>query len=112
MDNPDHRELIWQVVHRIPRGTVATYGQIARLAGLPGHARYVGLVLKSLPKGTRLPWHRVINAQGRLSFKPDSHQHQRQQALLEAEGVIFIRGRCSLSRFRWSKENEPSPGKA
>lgn len=95
------RERIWQVVSRIPRGTVASYGQIARLAELPGYARFVGHVLKSLPPGSRLPWHRVVNSQGRLSFAPGSPQYQRQKDLLEGEGVVFINGRFSLRRFGW-----------
>lgn len=97
----EHKEKIWQVVSAIPAGRVASYGQVARLAELPGYARYVGHVLKNLPADTRLPWHRVVNAQGRISFKPGTRQYRRQKALLEAEGVVFIRGRFSLARYRW-----------
>ncbi len=92
------RQRIWQVTAEIPRGTVATYGQIAELAGLPGGARQVGLTLSQLPAGTKLPWHRVINAAGRISIADSS----RQQALLESEGVVFQDGRVNLKRFRWS----------
>ena len=60
MQNNHLNEIIWQVVASIPYGTVATYGQVAQLAGLPGYARYVGATLKQLPKDTLLPWHRVI----------------------------------------------------
>lgn len=91
------RQRIWQVTAAIPPGTVATYGQIAELAGLPGGARQVGLTLSRLPRGTRLPWHRVINAAGRISIADPS----RQQALLESEGVVFENGRVNLKRFRW-----------
>ena len=91
------RQRIWQVTAEIPRGTVATYGQVAELAGLPGGARQVGLTLSRLPAGTRLPWHRVINAAGRISIADAS----RQQALLESEGVVFEDGRVNLKRFRW-----------
>lgn len=91
------RQRIWQVTAEIPRGTVATYGQIAELAGLPGGARQVGLTLSQLPAGTKLPWHRVINAAGRISIADPS----RQQALLESEGVVFEDDRVSLKRFRW-----------
>ena len=91
------RQRIWQVTAAIPPGTVATYGQIAALAGLPGGARQVGLTLSRLPPGTRLPWHRVINAAGRISIADPS----RQQALLESEGVVFKNGRVDLKRFRW-----------
>lgn len=95
-------EKIWQVVHRIPPGSVATYGQVARLAQLPGYARFVGRVLKNLPAGTRLPWFRVLNAQGRISFAPDSSQYRRQQELLEAEGVVFMDRRLDLRRYQWN----------
>lgn len=98
------RERIWQVVAAIPAGRVASYGQVARLAELPGYARYVGYVMKELPADTELPWHRVVNAQGRLSFAPDSSQYRRQKALLEAEGVVFIKGRFSLRRFGWLQD--------
>ena len=91
------RQRIWQVTAAIPRGTVATYGQIAELAGLPGGARQVGLTLSRLPAGTKLPWHRVINAAGRISIADPS----RQRAMLEAEGVVFEDGRVNLKRFRW-----------
>jgi len=92
-------EKIWQVVHGIPKGRVATYGSVAKMAGLPGYARYVGAVLKKLPAGSRLPWHRVVNAQGRLSFAPDSREYLAQKARLEAEGIVFIRGRLSLRKY-------------
>ncbi|MEZ5491419.1 MAG: MGMT family protein [Gammaproteobacteria bacterium] len=94
-----NEERIWQAVHSIPPGRVATYGQVARLAGLPGYARYVGTVLKNLPRGSRLPWHRVVNARGCLSFPSHSSKHQQQQQLLEAEGILFIDGRLSLSQY-------------
>lgn len=96
-----HKEKIWRVVSAIPAGRVASYGQVARLAELPGYARYVGYVLKNLPADSRLPWHRVVNARGQLSFKPGTPQYRRQTALLETEGVVFIRGRFSLARYRW-----------
>lgn len=94
-----NEERIWQVVHSIPRGRVATYGQVASLAGLPGYARYVGTVLKKLPRGSRLPWHRVVNARGCLSFPSHSSKHRQQQKLLESEGIVFKDGRLSLSQY-------------
>ncbi len=92
-------EKIWQVVHGIPMGKVATYGQVARLAGLPGYARYVGTVLKRLPAESKLPWHRVINAAGKLSFPAGSEQYLRQRARLEAEGIKFNKDKLSLRKF-------------
>jgi len=91
---------IHKVVSRIPRGRVATYGQIARLAGLGGQARLVGYAMHALPAGTRVPWQRVVNAQGAISLPGKSALRQR--ALLEKEGVRFdARGRIDLDRFLW-----------
>lgn len=104
MNSEAKRERIWQVVAAIPAGRVASYGQVAKLAELPGYARYVGYVMKELPADSSLPWHRVVNAQGRLSFAKDSRQYRRQKALLEAEGVVFIRGRFSLRRYGWLQD--------
>lgn len=96
-----NQERIWQVVSQIPKGKVVSYGQVAKLAELPGYARYVGYVMKNLPAGTRLPWHRVVNSQGRLSFPRDSAQYQRQKRLLEGEGIVFIEGRFSMKKYGW-----------
>lgn len=93
-------ERIWQVVAAIPAGKVATYGQVAALAGAPRHARYVGTVLKRLPAGSSLPWFRVLNAKGEISFAKDSPAYQRQREALESEGVVFVGGRVSLSIYR------------
>jgi len=104
MQNPSttHRR-IYAVVSRIPRGRVATYGQVARLAGLPGQARLVGYALAALPEGTRVPWHRVINARGQVSARRDGGPMARiQRALLEREKVRFdARGSIRLDLFRW-----------
>lgn len=89
----DPRERIWQVVAAIPRGRVATYGQVARLAGMPSHARYVGRTLSNLPSGTRLPWHRVVNANLRISPRANPANGvavANQRARLEKEGVSFV----------------------
>jgi methylated-DNA-protein-cysteine methyltransferase-like protein len=81
---------------------VATYGQIASLADLPGHARLVGYALHSLPEGSNVPWQRVINAKGEISLRTDGGWGGLQRGLLESEGVVFdSKGRVSLSRFRW-----------
>ena len=91
---------IHKVVRRIPRGRVATYGQIARLAGIPGQARLVGYALHALPAGHSLPWHRVINAQGKCSTGRVVLPHNKQQLMLEYEGVAFDKnGRCELQQF-------------
>ena len=93
-------ERIWQVVGSIPKGTVATYGQVAELAGLPRGARRVGRTLAALPADTRLPWHRVVNAHGRVSLTGAAGRHQ--QARLRREGIDIRDDRISLSRFRWT----------
>lgn len=95
--------LVYELVREIPSGKVATYGQIARLLGLPNHARHVGFALSSLATDSQVPWHRVINAKGethpRHAGKP-SYQRE----LLEAEGVVFNeKGRVSLRHFQWSR---------
>ncbi len=105
-DDKQYKQIIWQLVHQIPRGKVATYGQIAKLAGLPGYARYVGYTMKTLPPDSKLPWYRVVNAKGSLSFAPGSNPYLRQKSLLEAEGVVFVNGRFSLREYGWRQETE------
>jgi len=93
---------IWRVAARVPRGRVATYGQVARLAGLPRGARQAGYALHALPAGSRVPWQRVVNARGEISPRSDELGEREQRALLEAEGIEFdARGRIDLVRFGW-----------
>ncbi len=99
-------ERIWQVVSLIPKGKVATYGQIASLAGYPRGARLVGKTLSNLPRETNLPWHRVINAAGRISLAKGSDAYRRQRARLREEGVLFSRGRTSMGKHQWRPEDE------
>lgn len=102
--NPDSlRQKIYAVVRRVPRGKVATYGQIAEIAGLEGHARQVGYAMAALNLGSALPWHRIINAQGRVSMRSaGAGSTIVQQQLLEREGIVFNEGgRVSLVRYRW-----------
>ncbi len=91
------RDRIWQTVAAIPKGKVATFGQIAGLSGMPSHARLVGKVLSQLPPGSRIPWHRVLNAQGRISCPSADEQRRR----LEAEDVVFLNGRVRLKDYQW-----------
>lgn len=96
------RQEIYHVVSLIPEGKVATYGQIARLAGFPKHARLVGYALNNLDGESDLPWHRVINAQGKISLRgADGMAESRQQQKLAAEGVIFKGDRIPLSEYQW-----------
>jgi methylated-DNA-protein-cysteine methyltransferase related protein len=100
---------IYAVVRRIPRGRVATYGQVAELAGLPGHARQVGYTLHALPASTVLPWHRVVNAAGGVSLRASVGADLVQRRLLEDEGIEFdLRGRVRLAKVRW-KTDKKSP---
>lgn len=95
-------EHIYRVVRRIPRGRVASYGQVATLAGLPRQARLVGYALHALPDEREVPWQRVINARGQISVRRFGGSEDLQRRLLEEEGVRFdARGRVDLARFRW-----------
>jgi methylated-DNA-protein-cysteine methyltransferase-like protein len=93
-------------IRRIPRGRVATYGAIAALAGAPRRARLVGTVLKQAPASLKLPWHRVINAQGRSSFPEGSDARRLQLARLQREGVQVTVGRVDLKHFGWPEPRE------
>lgn len=93
---------IHAVVRRIPRGRVASYGQVAAVAGLAGQARQVGYALHALPEGSPVPWHRVLNARGVISLPPGSSSAITQRLRLEKEGVRFgAGGRVDLSRYGW-----------
>lgn len=101
---------IYAVVRRIPRGRVATYGQVAELAGLAAHARQVGYALHALPAGTAVPWHRVINAAGAVSLRAAPGDELTQRQLLGEEGVGFdLRGRVRLAAVRWRPRLRMSP---
>jgi methylated-DNA-protein-cysteine methyltransferase-like protein len=97
----------------VPPGRVATYGQVAAIAGLPRHARQVGYAMHALPEGSDVPWHRVINARGEISLRSrskggDGLAEGYQRHLLEQEGVGFdARGRVDLERCRWEPEERP-----
>jgi methylated-DNA-protein-cysteine methyltransferase related protein len=94
-------ELILATVKRIPRGRVSTYGAIAELAGLPRRARLVGTVLRQAPASRRIPWFRVINSSGQISFPVGSDAYSRQREQLEAEGIVFSGGRVLMSQYGW-----------
>lgn len=97
----NHRR-IYDVVRRIPRGRVATYGQVASVARLPRHARQVGYALQSLPDGTSVPWQRVVNSQGVISPRCHPFAVLQQREMLEREGVVFdAKGRVPLKTYLW-----------
>lgn len=97
-------ERIWFIVNIIPQGTVLPYGIVADLAGLPGRARYVSRALKLAPETLALPWHRVINSQGRISFAKNTEPFQTQQELLRLEGITVNVGKVSLSQYQWKPD--------
>ncbi len=97
---------IYAVVRRVPHGRVSTYGEIAELAGLPGHARQVGYALHALREEAEgddaVPWQRVVNARGEVSGRSEPGMESLQRQVLEAEGVVFdARGRIDLEAYRW-----------
>ncbi len=95
-------EQIWEAVELIPRGHVATYGQIAAYCGIPGQARLVGYALHNLPRGSAVPWHRVINARGMISLGDLDGMYEEQKRLLQREGVRFFRDVIDLGKYRWA----------
>ena len=112
-ENPKYRERVYSIVRRIPSGRVMTYGQIAELLGEGYTPRTVGFCMHSSPDGT--PWHRVLNAQGACSTGRLVLPHDKQQRMLEQEGVVFDKNaRCDLQTFLWipkarsSKKSEAS----
>jgi methylated-DNA-protein-cysteine methyltransferase-like protein len=103
----DYRERVFRIVRLIPRGRVMTYGQIAEILGEGYTPRTVGFVMHS--SNDKTPWHRVVNAQGGCSTRGIVLPHDKQQRMLEAEGVSFNdRGRCELQKYLWIPE-EPEP---
>ena len=98
----ERRQRIWQVIHAIPAGRVCSYGTVARLAGLANGARQTAWALRYLPRDTRLPWHRVINSQGRIAMPEGSRGYREQRRRLEAEGVNFSEsGRIASHDYWW-----------
>jgi methylated-DNA-protein-cysteine methyltransferase related protein len=99
---------IYAAVRRVPRGRVATYGQVARLAGLPGRARLVGRALGELSEGAGVPWHRVVNASGGISPRGEPVSTKVQRRRLEREGVRFTpAGRVLMKSHQWAVAAEP-----
>lgn len=93
---------MYRLVSRIPRGRVATYGQIAAFLGYPRAARAVGYAMKRCPQRSGVPWHRVLNARGGISLRTNVSGMVTQRILLEREGIPLRRGRVDLTRYRWA----------
>lgn len=104
-DLESFRDRVYYVTRCIPEGMVATYGDIALLAGSPRAARAVGQALnRLLGQQTDIPWHRVINAQGRISIRDDMSRARRQRRRLREEGVQMTEWSCDLADTRWSPD--------
>ena len=101
MNNIPSKQRVYAVLVSIPKGKVVTYGQLAGLAGLAKAARQMGQLLYRLPKDTDLPWHRVVNASGKISLPENSPGHSLQRARLEEEGIVFRNNKIRLKEFQW-----------
>jgi methylated-DNA-protein-cysteine methyltransferase-like protein len=100
--NNDSQQAILQTLANIPAAKVCTYGDIAKLSGNHGKARYVGHILRNLPSDSSIPWHRVINSQGKISFPTHTTQFQQQKERLEIEGIRVISGKINLKQYLWT----------
>ena len=95
---------ICETIRGIPQGRIASYGQIADIAGVPRGARQVGFTLRQLPEGHTLPWHRVVQASGKIAFDKDSLQFEEQRNRLMMEGVSVLSGRIDMYKYRWQPD--------
>lgn len=112
VNDKNYRERVYEIVRQIPHGRVMTYGQIAEILGAGYTPRTVGFVMHAAYEG--IPWQRVINSQGACSTEKLTLPENKQQMILESEGIVFNeKGRCDLKRYRWRpdglKENEEQP---
>lgn len=98
-DEGNWYQSVWKVVSDIPSGHVLTYGEVARLSGMPKAARRVSQALRRAPGDLNVPWHRVVNSQGKISFPEDSSGWARQKDMLEEEGIVFLKARINLDQF-------------
>ncbi len=104
MDRETRMCRIWETIQDIPKGSVANYGQIAEIAGIPRGARQVGYALRHAPKDLELPWHRVITSSGKPAFDPNSRHFRTQRDRLAEEGVPIINGKIDMSKYRWEPD--------
>ena len=98
-NTPDYKAAILQQLASIPFGKACSYGYLAKAAGLPGYARQVGNIMKSLPHNTQLPWHRIVNSQRKISFPIGSEAYLEQRRRLEAEGIEFKGEKILITQF-------------
>ncbi|MFQ5609742.1 MAG: MGMT family protein [Woeseiaceae bacterium] len=95
---------IRETICEIPKGCVASYGQIAEIAGVPRGARQVGYVLRHLPRGHKVPWHRVVQSAGKIAFEKGTPAFNQQKQRLAKEGVSVLSGRIDMNRYRWQPD--------
>jgi methylated-DNA-protein-cysteine methyltransferase-like protein len=107
-ENTPFTKAVLKMIKKIPRGKVASYGQIAKISGNAGGSRGVAWILHACSKKYKLPWQRVINSQGKISFDKFSKEYKIQKKLLEKEGIYFSEtGTVNFKKFQWSKKNAP-----
>jgi methylated-DNA-protein-cysteine methyltransferase-like protein len=104
VDTKTRMHRICETIRDIPKGCVASYGQIAEIAGIPRGARQVGYTLRQLPDGHDVPWHRVVQASGKIAFDKDSAAFEKQSNRLMIEGVSVMAGRIDMQQFRWQPD--------
>ena len=104
MDRQARLARIYETSRDIPHGCVASYGQVAEIAGIPRGARQVGWALRNLPRGEHVPWHRVITASGKIAFEAGSARFEKQKKRLVREGVAVVAGRVDMHRHRWEPQ--------
>jgi len=104
VNRQDRLARIYETIREIPGGSVASYGQVAEIAGIPRGARQVGWALRQLPRGQDVPWHRVITASGKIAFDRDTPQFEKQMKLLMMEDVAVIAGRIDMQKYRWQPD--------
>ncbi|MDJ0698458.1 MAG: MGMT family protein [Woeseiaceae bacterium] len=104
MDRDARLKRIWETIRDIPSGRVASYGQVAEIAGIPRGARQTAYALRVAPDDLELPWFRVITASGKLAFKPGTAAFRRQRDLLRDDGVTVTAGKVDMDEFRWQPD--------
>jgi methylated-DNA-protein-cysteine methyltransferase-like protein len=104
MDRIARMHRIWETICEIPRGSVANYGQIAEIAGVPRGARQVGYALRHLPEGHEVPWHRVLQSSGKIAFEKGSSSYKEQGKRLMMEDVAVVAGKVDMNKYRWQPD--------
>jgi methylated-DNA-protein-cysteine methyltransferase-like protein len=104
MDRIARMHRIWETIAEIPKGSVASYGQIADIAGIPRGARQVGYALRHLPDGHGVPWHRVVQASGKIAFEKGSRAYKEQSKRLMMEDVAVMAGKVDMKKYRWQPD--------